>query len=85
MLLVDEDYYHLRNSLTSDFVTNDNLYKIAMKLMEKPKKREESGGLKRCYSQHINDKILDCFSVSKEDTSKQEEKIVKVTSFCKCL
>ena len=66
MLLVDEDYFTLRNVITSDYLPIDNLQRVAIKLLEKPKKKEESSTYKRCYSQHINDKLLECFSTSKE-------------------
>lgn len=66
MLIVDDDYYTLRNNITSDFVPIDHLQRMAMKVMEKPKKREESNSFKRCYSQHVNDKLLECFSTNKE-------------------
>ena len=33
MLLVDDDYYTLRNNMTSDFIPIDNLQRMAMRIM----------------------------------------------------
>lgn len=57
MLLVEEDYCSLRNNLTSDFIPLDHLQKIMMKILEKPRKKENNG-VKRCYSDHIDNKLL---------------------------
>ena len=39
MLLVEDDYFALRNNLTSDILPFDSLHRVGMKIMEKPKKR----------------------------------------------
>ena len=38
-LLVDEDYFKIRNEITCDFIGSEQLAKVVMKVMEKPKKR----------------------------------------------
>lgn len=53
-----------------------------MKIMEKGKKKEQNS-LKRFYSDCVDDKLFDCYSVSKEFTAKDEEKVIRINWFCK--
>ena len=81
-LLVDDDYFKLRNEITCDYIGSESLVKIVMKIMEKPKKRETSS-LKRFYSDCVDDKLFDCYSISKEYATKDEEKVIRINWFCK--
>ena len=54
-------------------VTDDNLQKIVMKMVEKTVRREEQSK-KRFYSDYIEDKLLDCYTISKQYAEKDEEK-----------
>jgi predicted kinase len=57
--------------LTADFVTSDNLHKIVMRMVEKTMKKEEQTK-KRYYSDYIEDKMLDCYTISKQYAEKDE-------------
>ena len=50
-------------------VTDDNLQKIVMKMVEKTVRREEQSK-KRFYSDYIEDKLLDCYTISKQYAEK---------------
>ncbi len=65
MLLFEEnDYHNYRNMITADLVTEDNLQKIVMRMVEKTSRKEDQSK-KRYYSDFIDDKILDCYTISK--------------------
>ena len=59
-----QDYHNYRNFITSELVTLDCLRRIVMNMVEKPRKREEQSK-KRFYSDAIDDKLFDCYTVSK--------------------
>ena len=71
LLFEENDYHNYRNFITADFVTLDNLEKIVMKMVEKTVKKDEQSK-KRFYSDFVDDKILDCFTVSKQFAEKDE-------------
>jgi len=52
-----------------------------MKIMEKNKKREQTNS-RRFYSDCVDDK-MDMYSVSKMYADKNEEKVIRINSFCK--
>ena len=83
LLLFDEDDYHnFRNSLTSDYLSNSTLQKNIVKIIEKPQKKDGQTK-KRFYSDYIDDRMLNCYSVSKQIIEKDEEKNLKINAFCK--
>ena len=82
LMLVDDDYYVVRNNITSDHLTTTNLMKIVMKIMEKNKK-VDSTVYKRYYSGYMEDRLLDCYSICKEYAERDEEKVIRFNWFCK--
>ena len=58
------------------------MQKVVMKMVEKPAKKEEHSK-KRFYADCIEDKLLDCYTISKQYAEKDEEKVLRVNSFCK--
>lgn len=50
--------------ITSDLVTIDNLQKLVMKMIERQVTREQSSK-KRSYSNCIEDRLMNTFTVSK--------------------
>ena len=60
----------------------DYLQKIVMRMVEKPIKKEEQSK-KRFYSDCIEDKLLDCYTISKQYAEKDEEKVLRMNTFCK--
>lgn len=53
-----------------------------MRMVEKPPKKEDNSR-KRFYSECVDDKILDCYTISKQYAEKDEEKVLRVNNFCK--
>ena len=82
LIFSETDFHNYRNWITSEFVTPEYLQKVVMKMVEKPIKKEENSK-KRFYSDCIEDKLLDCYTISKQYAEKDEEKVLKVNSFCK--
>ncbi len=68
--------------ITADLVTEENLQKIVMKMVEKSSKKEDQCK-KRYYSDYIDDKILDCYTISKQYAEKDEEKVIRIATFCR--
>ena len=60
LMFSENDYHNYRNYITSEF-----LQKIVMRMVEKPVKREEQSK-KRFFSDCIEDKLLDCYTISKQ-------------------
>ena len=58
--------------ITSEFVTPDYLQRVVMKMVEKPLKKEENTK-KRFFSDCIEDKLLDSYTLSKQYAEKDEE------------
>lgn len=52
ILLADDDYFTFRNEITKNIHTLENLARITLKIMEKPRKKEENPR-KRYYSEFI--------------------------------
>jgi hypothetical protein len=71
LMFSENDYYNFRNSITAEFVTQDYLQKIVMRMVEKPIRKEEQSK-KRFYSDCIEDKLLDCYTISKQYAEKDE-------------
>ena len=65
LLLADDDYYMVRNNITSDHLTNSNLMKVVMRIMEKQKKPEANNSCKRFYSGYYEDGLLDTYTIAK--------------------
>lgn len=65
LLLSEDDYHNTRNLITAELVTMDNLSAIVMRMVSKNIKKENIGR-KRYYSGSIDDKLLDCYSISKQ-------------------
>ena len=82
LMFSETDYHNYRNLITSEFVTPEYLQKIVMKMVEKPPRKEELSK-KRFYSDCIEDKLLDCYTISKKYAEKDEEKVLRMNSFCK--
>ena len=82
LIFSETDYHNNRNWITSEFVTPEYMQKVVMKMVEKPVKKEEHSK-KRFYSDCIEDKLLDCYTISKQYAEKDEEKVIRVNSFCK--
>jgi hypothetical protein len=83
LLLFDEDDYHnFRNSLTSDYLNDSTLQKHIVKIIEKVQKKDAQIK-KRFYSDYIDDRMLNCYSISKQIIEKDEEKNLKINNFCK--
>ena len=82
LMFSENDYYNFRNSITAEFVTQDYLQKIVMRMVEKPIRKEEQSK-KRFYSDCIEDKLLDCYTISKQYAEKDEEKVLRINTFCK--
>jgi hypothetical protein len=76
------DYHNHRNTITSELVTPEYLQKVVMKMVEKPLKAPEHSK-KRFYSDCIEDKLLDCYTISKQYAEKDEEKVIRVNTFCR--
>ena len=51
-------------------------------MVEKSLKKEENNR-KRYYSDCIEDKLLDCYTISKQYAEKDEEKVLRTNTFCK--
>ena len=83
LIFSENDYHNCRNFITSEFVTNEYLQKIVMKMVERSNKKGEDNNKKRFYSDCIEDKLLDCYTISKEYAEKDEEKVIKMFNFCK--
>lgn len=82
LMFSETDYHNYRNAITSEFVTQEYLQKIVMRMVEKPLKKEENNK-KRFYSDCIEDKLLDCYTISKQYAEKDEEKVLRMNTFCK--
>lgn len=82
LLLVDDDFHTVRNNITADHLTMPNLMKIVMRIMERPK-TISSNTAKRYYSGVMEDQWLQCLSMNKCFFDKDEEKVIKINSFCK--
>lgn len=67
----ENDYHNYRNSITAEFVTLDYLQRVVMRMVEKAPKKEENSK-KRFYSECIEDKFLDCYTISKQYAEKDE-------------
>lgn len=83
LMLVDDDYYIVRNNITSDHLTEANLTKVVMRAMEKPKKAESTNSLKRYHSGYFEDGLLDTYTIAKEYIERDEEKVIRISWFCK--
>lgn len=77
----EDDYFRLRNEVTSEYITHDSLIRTVMKIMEKCHKRGNSN-ISKCYSDYVDDQ-LEMYSVSKQFADKNEEKVIRVNWFCK--
>ena len=82
LMFSETDYHNYRNAITSEFVTQEYLQKVVMRMVEKPVKKEENNK-KRFYSDCIEDKLLDCYTISKQYAEKDEEKVLRMNTFCK--
>jgi len=69
LMFSETDYHNYRNQITSEFVTPEYLQKIVIKMVEKPPRKEEQNK-KRFYSDCIEDKLLDCYTISKKYAEK---------------
>ena len=45
--------------------------------------RREEQSKKRFYSDYIEDKLLDCYTISKQYAEKDEEKVIRINTFCR--
>ena len=51
--------------------------------MEKGKKKETTTNPKRFYSDYVEDKLFERYSVAKKYAEKDEEKVIRINWFCK--
>lgn len=82
LLFEENDYHNYRNMITADLVTEENLQKIVMRMVEKSSKKEDQSK-KRYYSDYIDDKIFESYTISKQYAEKDEEKVIRIATFCR--
>lgn len=51
-------------------------------MVEKSNKKEDQSR-KRYYSDYIDEKIFDSYTVSKQYAEKDEEKVIRIATFCR--
>ena len=74
LLFAENDYHNSRNSLTTDITPITLLQRAVMLAVEKPTCPQEVTR-KRCYSDYVDDCLLEPYTVSKQLAEKNEEKV----------
>ena len=82
LLFAENDYHNYRNGLTADLTPMALLQRAVMLAVEKPVRPQEVTR-KRCYSDYVDDRLLEPYTVSKQLAEKNEEKVLRIQWFSK--